>query len=83
MRTLWSNSRERMEDYEKRQGREIISQRLRNLPERDNRLDAEDVNNPKIAPQDHDIRQSERVLEFQNEIFGQDQQICLGIIPFL
>ena len=73
MRTLWSNSRERVADYEKRQdedssypkGLEIL---LRETTKR-NCPNAEDIDNPKIAPQDYDVRQSERVLEFQNRDF--------------
>ena len=59
-----------MEDYEKRQdensscpkGFEVLlgETTKKNCP------NPEDVDNPKIAPQDYDVRPSERVLEFQN-----------------
>ena len=34
-----------------------------------NRPNPEAVDSPEIAPQDHDVRQSERVLEFENKDF--------------
>ena len=34
-----------------------------------NRPNPEAVHRPEIAPQDHDVRQSERVLEFENKDF--------------
>ena len=87
MRTLWSNSRERMPDYEKRQdedssysmGFEVLLKETSktNFPY------TEDVDNPMIAPQDCDNRQSERVEEFHPEIVGYDQQNCLGTFPYL
>ena len=65
MRTLWSNSRERMLDHEKRQdedssystGTEVLLKETskKNFPY------TEDVENPMIAPQDCDNRLSERV----------------------
>ena len=47
-------------------------QRFRNLAEGEHQRNcpkAEDVDNPNIAPQDYDVRQSERVWEFQNRDF--------------
>ena len=73
MRTLWSNSRERMQNYEKREdasipfpeGLEIL---LKETAKR-NRPTSEAAGCPENAPRDYDIRQSERVLEFQNRNF--------------
>ena len=73
MRTLWSNSREQMEKYEKRkdagisypEGLEIL---LKETPKR-NRPTSETADSPENAPQDHDIRQSGRVLGLQNRDF--------------
>ena len=73
MRTLWSNSRDRMENFQKRkdgggsypEGLQIL---LKETAER-NRPTSETADSPENAPQDHDIRQSERVLEFQNRDF--------------
>ena len=70
MRTLWSNSCERMEKYEKRkdagksypEGLEIL---LKETAKK-NRPTSETTDSPENAPRDHDIRQSERVLEFPN-----------------
>ena len=73
MRTLWSNSRERMENYQKRkdgggsfpEGLDIMLKETatRNLPT------SETADSPENEPQDHDVRQSERVLKFQNRDF--------------
>ena len=73
MRTLWSNSRERMQNKEKREdagisypeGLEIL---LKETAKR-NRPTSETADFPENAPRDYDIRQSERVLEFQNRDF--------------
>ena len=73
MRTLWSNSRERMENFQKRkdgggsypEGLEIL---LKETAKR-NRPTSEAADSPENAPRDYDIRQSERVLEFQNRDF--------------
>ena len=73
MRKLWSNSRERTRGYEKRQDEDSsyskgIEVLLRETTKK-NYPNTEDVDNPMIAPQDYDVRQSERVLEFQNRDF--------------
>ena len=73
MRTLWSNSRERIEKCEKRrdagssypEGLEI----LQKGNSKRNRPTSEAADSLEHAPQDYDIRQSERVLEFQNRDF--------------
>ena len=87
MRIIWSNPRERILGCEKRQDEDssypdsieilLWETANRNYPK------PEDVDNPMIAPQDFDFRQSERVLVFHNRVFlGSDQQICPGIIPY-
>ena len=73
MRTLWSNSRERMENYEKRKDAGISYPEglvilLKETAKR-NRPTSETADSPENTPQDHDIRQCERVLEFQNRDF--------------
>ena len=70
MRTFWSNSRERMPGYEKRQDEDSsyskgIEVMLRETT-RKNYPYTEEVDNPMIAPQDFDVRQYGRVLELQN-----------------
>ena len=73
IRTLRSNSRERMENHEIRkdagfsfpEGLVIL---LKETAKR-NRPTSEAADRPENAPQDHDIRQSERVLEIQNRNF--------------
>ena len=70
MKKLWSNSRERTQGNEKRKGEdssypEGIAVMLR-VTARKVCSDPENVDNPMIAPQDYDVRQSGRVLELQN-----------------
>ena len=75
MRKLWSNTRERTQGNEKdacstSQGEDssypkgievlLMGTARKGYPDPDN------VDNPKIAPQDYDARQSRRVLELQN-----------------
>ena len=87
MRTLWINSRERIENFQKRkdgggsypEGLEIL---LKETAER-NRPTSETVDSPENAPQDHDIRQSERVLEFQNRDFWKRQTDLSWHYPIL
>ena len=72
MRTLWSNSRERMEDHEKRRDAgssypEGFENLLEQTAKRNRPTSDYDDNH---APEDYDIRQSERVLELKTEIFG-------------
>ena len=70
MRKLWSNTRERTQSNEKEQaedssyskGAEVL---LRETA-RKSCTDPENVDNPMIAPQDYEVRQSGRVLELQN-----------------
>ena len=70
MRTFWSNSRERMPGYEKRHDEDnSYSKGIKVLVRETTRMNypcTEDVDNPMIAPQDYDVRQSGRVLELQN-----------------
>ena len=70
MRKLWSNSRERTQGNEKRQNEDssypkgievLLRETARKACE-----DLESVDNPMIALQDYDVRQSGRVLELQN-----------------
>ena len=70
MRKLWSNTRERTQSKEKEQAEDSsypkgIEVLLRETARKDY-PDPENVDNPKIAPQDYDARQSRRVLELQN-----------------
>ena len=73
MRTLWSNSRERMVNYERRKDGggsypEGLENFLKETAKR-NRTTSETADSPENEPQDHDIRHSERVLKFQNRDF--------------
>ena len=77
MRKLWSNTRERTQGNEKRQGEDssypkAIEDLLR-ATARKNCPKSEKVDNLMTAPQDYDGR----VLE------GYDQQICPGTFPSL
>ena len=70
MRTLWSNSRERMENYEKRKDEGMsYPEGLKILAKETGKRNSETADRRENASQDHDIRQSERVLEFQNRDF--------------
>ena len=70
MRKIWSNTRERTQGNEKEQAGdssypEGIEVLLRET-DRKGYPDPENVENPLIAPQDYDVRQSGRVLELHN-----------------
>ena len=70
MRKLWSNTRERTQGNEKERDEDSsypkgIEVLLREMA-RKGHPDPENVDNPMIAPQDYDARQSGRVLELQN-----------------
>ena len=70
MRKLWSNLRKQTQGNEKRQVEDnsyckTIEGLLR-ATARKIHPEAEDVDNPMIAPQDYDVRQSGRVLELRN-----------------
>ena len=71
MRNLWSNSREQTQGNAKRKGEDSsypkgIEALLRQTARKGYPY-PEEVNNPMIAPQDYDFRQSGRVLELQNK----------------
>ena len=70
MRKLWSKTRERTQGNEKERGEDSSHPKgIDVLPRETARKgypDPEDVDNPMIAPQDYDARQSGRVLELQN-----------------
>ena len=71
MRKLWSKSRNRTQGNEERKGEDCsypksIEVLLRETARR-GYPDPEEVDNPMIAPQDYHIRESGRVLEFQNK----------------
>ena len=68
---LWSNSHERTQGDEKGQGEDSSytkgTEVLLRERTRKSYPDTEDVDNPTIAPQDDEARQSGRVLELQNK----------------
>ena len=70
MRKLWSNLRERTQGNEKRQIEDSshpkATEGLLKATARKNYPNSEDVDNPMLAPQDYDVRQSGRVLELPN-----------------
>ena len=67
MRKLWSNFREQTQGNEKRQGEDSSYPKtievLLSETARKNNPKSENVDNPVIAPQDYDVRQSRRVLD--------------------
>ena len=70
IRKLWSNTRERTQGNEEEQGEDSsYSKSIEVLLMETARKDypvPENVDNPLIAPQDYDVRQSGRVLELHN-----------------
>ena len=72
MRKLWSNTSERTQGDEEEQGEyssysKSIDVLLRETARKHYPV-LENVNNPMIAPQDYDVRQSGRVLELHNRV---------------
>ena len=70
MRRLWSNTRERTQSNEREQAEDSSYPKaiegLLTETARKGYPDPEEVDNPMIAPQDHEIHQSRGVLELQN-----------------
>ena len=80
MRKLWGNTRERIQGNEEKQGEdssytESIEVLVRETARKDYPVQ-EKVDNPMIATQDYDVRQSGRVLELH--IYGYDPKIYPG-----
>ena len=68
MRKLRSNTRERTQNGEKELRTTRISKVLKLCCEKTAlKSYPENVDNPTVVPQDHDVRQSGRVLELQNK----------------
>ena len=83
MRKLWGNVREQIQGNEKRQVEDnsyckAIEGLLR-ATARKIKPEAEDVDNPMIAPQDYDVRQSGRVLELRNRSLDTTNRSVLAL----
>ena len=83
MRKLWSNLREQTQGNKKRQVEDnsyckAIEGFLR-ATARKIHPETEDVDNPMIAPQDYDVRQSGRVLELRNRSLDTTKQSVLAL----
>ena len=88
MRKLWSNSRKRTQDNEKRKGEDSsYSQSIEVLLRETARRgypDPEEVDNPMVTPQDYDVRfvNPDEFWSSKTEIFGYDEEICAGIFTY-
>ena len=88
LRKLWSNLREQTQGNEKRQVEDnsyckAIEGLLR-ATARKIYQESEDVDNPMIAPQDCDVRQSRRVLELRNRSLDTTKDLsCFFFFLFL
>ena len=76
MKKTWSNTCERTQSKEEEQAEDSSYPKGLDILLKETTFQTPRTSkNPQIAPQDYDVRQSERVLEFQNEIFGYNKKV--------